>query len=189
MATVGSCELEIESLSPAPGQQCSPFGRKTDPREHSSLRFSQELPAKWLFRSQMGPKRLSASSTVKVVRRNCAILENTHMGTQMPPAAAVYPEIRNRKQRSPNLVHGTLFHGLPPPHDPLQATGKFIPALREWTASEAAPESDIRRGTSPDLAQHLSVPSSPQDQAMIRTLDFRTSGPHLVASRRADDVG
>jgi hypothetical protein len=182
-------ELEIGSLSPAPGQRRSPFGRKTDAREHSSLRFSQELPAKWLFRSQMAPMRLPSSSTVHVVRRNCAILENTHMDTQMPPAVAVYAEIRNRKQRSPNLVHGTLFHGLPRPRDPLRATGKFVPALREWTA---APKSEIRSRTSPDLAPHgplLSNLRSPEDEGMIRTLNFRPVGPHLIASSRAQDVG
>jgi hypothetical protein len=93
---------------PSPFQQpiC---GRKTDARERSRFRFSQELPASIIFRRQMAPERHRPTTSMRFFLNTANVLENTHMDTLMPPSVHRPAQPRRLRLRSPNLVHGTLF--------------------------------------------------------------------------------
>jgi hypothetical protein len=90
------------------------LGRKTDAREHSSLRFSQELRDPLIFRRQMAPQKHARTAPIRLIQETARGLENAHLDTRMPPSVHVAPEFRRRRQRFPALVHGTFYRRPPP---------------------------------------------------------------------------
>jgi hypothetical protein len=92
----------------------SPLGRKTDPRELTPFRFSEELRGILLFRKRLTPDRHPPSAIERFLLTTASALENPRMNTRMPPSIQVRPARRLLKQRSPSLVHGTLHQAQVP---------------------------------------------------------------------------
>jgi hypothetical protein len=157
-------------------------GRRTDARERSDFRFSQELPPDMLFRRRMAPDKGRPSLCMRLVMTTAGVLENTHMNTRMPPSIRISAEVRQRKQRSPHLVHGTLYRPLRfrratgrPPSDEFFETFHLRDDRQtvRRTRPESA-ESDDREAQTPDQGR------ADRDQTQIRALDVARQSPHLT---------
>jgi hypothetical protein len=88
----------------------SPLGRRTDAREQVPFRFSEELPHRQLFRKEMRPQKRQIVVPEVYVYKTSFELENTHQLTTLAPSLHLPLEVRPEKERSPKIVHGTLYH-------------------------------------------------------------------------------
>jgi hypothetical protein len=108
MANLGDADAIFSSLTGVFGT-VSPLGRRTNARERIPFRFSQELPRRQVFRREMRPQKRLPVVTDVYVRAKSHLVENTHQFTKMPPSLHIPAAIRPEKERSPKIVHGTLY--------------------------------------------------------------------------------
>lgn len=104
--------VNVENAFPAPSstETISPLGKKTNPKEISEARFSQELPKKLIWRMQMAPVKKRPTTSMRLVNKAAANLENTHMNSRMPPSMHFPAEQRKQRIRLPLLKHGTNYN-------------------------------------------------------------------------------
>jgi hypothetical protein len=129
----------------------------------------------------MAPERKSSSSIKKIVAHNAKELENPHFDTKMPPALPVYPEIRKKKERLPNVVHGALYRKKPDA-EWRSETGAFVQTLREWTTIATVKVPDRLVYTAPIEVENEES-GKHQEERTLEAIDIRPIGPHLTSRR------
>jgi hypothetical protein len=177
--------IDVRGLSPPPGRIQSPFGRKTIADERFPHRFSQELRRGWLFRKKMAPERKPPSMIAKIIEHNAMELENPHFDTKMPPSLPIYPEIRKKTERSPSVVHGTLYRRRAASAGRTE-TGAFVKTLRDWTA--------VSTMKSPTVTvvepEPVIVAQTPETEKLtvkpFEGVETRPAYPHITVRRESD---
>jgi hypothetical protein len=159
----------------------SPFGRKTNAREMYNFRFSQELPARYVFRKQMAPQKSAPSTSDALIQQTACELENAHMLTKMPPSLHIPPETRKRQQRAPKLVHGT-FYQEPRSSSPTPMSFTALSALLRRPTTTAAITRSRTAHMKPSLPP-VPIPAATgvEDERMILSLRVATRGSQQLS--------
>lgn len=183
--------VHVENAFPVPSatETISPLGKKTNPKEISDARFSQELPKKLIWRMQMAPVKKRPTSSMRLVNKAAASLENTHMNTRMPPSMHFPAEQRKQKIRLPSLKHGTDYNKKRMASNPHPGTPQQSYSLSQ---SQKLPK---RKGFSylkkaEDHVEEAS-PGSPNvitgRQTNMQTLEVKETAPHLSVVKTASE--
>ena len=137
----------------------------------------------------MAPVKKRPTTSMKLVKKAAASLENTHMNSRMPPSMHFPAEQRKEKIRLPSLKHGTNYNkkrmvSNPHPGTPHQtynlSQSQKIPKRRGF--------SYLRKAEVP--INHAS-PGSPNvitaRQTDMQTLEVKETAPHLSVVRTASE--
>jgi hypothetical protein len=121
---------------------------------------------------------------MRLIEKTASTLENTHMNTRMPPSLHISAEVRRKKQRSPTLVHGTLYR-----ERRVEYMGEELPSLeflehfglRRFATKSVFANTGREEGGSEPVREGMVPVEGVEVEKTLDSLDVYREGPHLRA--------